>query len=178
MPYDVFLALARKICLATVELLPFRTNPDTGETEALLTQRPATDDFKWADKWHIPGTVVRAWSDTVPHDETIDFDAPDFNPDDTFGQVVNRLLKNELQGGVRLTDGPFLWGSRLRRGNRSLELTAMLHAGVEVVDPTQPLPAGQFFSVAELVEAQQKNFIVGHRWAIGKAAAAHAVAGL
>lgn len=174
LPYGVFVAIAGKIPLSTVEVVPLRQNPNTGNTEALLLQRPSTDAW-WANRWHIPGTAVRG-NDTVAHDDEIDFDDPLFDPLDSYRTPVERLMENELKGGVRLADGPHLSGARFRRGVRGPESTVMLLAGVEVVNAEQPLPAGRFFDVAELAaNPPDEGLVVGHAYAVARAAARYAI---
>lgn len=58
LPFDLFIALASKITMPTMELLPVRKGKN-GDIEVLLTQRPADDPY-WPNEWHIPGTVIRA----------------------------------------------------------------------------------------------------------------------
>lgn len=174
LPYDVFVAAAGKIPLSTVEVVPLRRNPETDRTEALLLQRPPTDQW-WANRWHIPGTVIRG-KDPVPHDDEIDFDDPSFDPLASYRSPVKRLMQNELRGGVVLTDGPFLSGARFRRGVRGPESTVMLFAGVEVADPAQPLPIGRFFDTAELAaNPPAEGLVVGHAYAVARAAAKNAI---
>ena len=174
LPYDVFVAGAGKFVLSTVEVSPIRRNPSTGRAEILLLQRPDTDQW-WANKWHIPGTAIRPGEEIV-HDDDIDFDDPSFDPVASYRGPVTRHTQEELKGGVTLTSGPFLHDARLRRGVRGRENSVMLHAGVEVVDPDQPLPAGQFFDIEDVVaHPPVEGLVVGHRFGIARAAAAFVI---
>jgi hypothetical protein len=174
LPYEVFVALASKITLSTVEVAPFRTNPDTGDTEVLLLQRPDNDAW-WPNQWHLPGTVIRG-NDEVPHDQDIDFDDPGFEPLDSYRSPVERLMREELKGGVALADGPYLHGARFRRGIRGRESTVMLSAGVEATGQDSSLPVGRFFAVEELLaQAPAEGLIVGHTFAVARAAASFAI---
>lgn len=175
LPYPVFVAGAGKFTLSTLEIAPLRHNPDTGRPEVLLLERPASDEW-WAHKWHIPGTAVRA-NDEVTPDEDIDFDDPNFDPVASYRAPIKRLTREELKGGVILSDGPHLFDARFRRGIRGPESTVMLYAGVEVADPSKPLPVGQFFDVEEVAaNPPGEGLVVGHRYAIARAAAAFAIA--
>jgi hypothetical protein len=174
LPLEVFAALAGRMSLSTVEVALLRRNSETGAAEILLLQRPDNDAW-WVGQWHLPGTVIRD-KDEVPYDDDIDFDDPGFEPIDSYRGPVERLMDNELKGGVVLADGPYLYGARFRRGVRGPESTVMLYAGVEVTDPDGALPVGRFFNVQELLaNPPDEGLIVGHAFAVARAAARYAI---
>ncbi|MGF7229342.1 MAG: hypothetical protein ACQR33_05160 [Candidatus Saccharibacteria bacterium] len=61
LPFPLFMAIARLVVFAIIEVVPVRRAAD-GTVEVLLTQRP-DDDPLWPSMWHNPGVVVLA-SDT------------------------------------------------------------------------------------------------------------------
>ncbi|HSW37369.1 MAG TPA: hypothetical protein VLG37_03320 [Candidatus Saccharimonadales bacterium] len=168
---ELFVEVARLMVLSTVELVPLRTNTNTGNVEALLTQRPADDPW-WAGQWHVPGTVISP-TDEVSHDDDIDFDDPKFDPIATYRTPIDRIVKGELQDGIRIVDKLWPLIARYRTGIRGHESTVMLWTEVEVAEGPQP-PVGQFFEATNISQNPPAGgLIVGHGFLIECAAAAY-----
>lgn len=145
-PYPVFLALAKKMPLATVEMVPLRTNPETGRTEVLLTQRPDWD--VWAGEWHVPGATIVA--DDEPHGPP--------TSTEQFADVYGRLLgqNGELKSGVKPTQWPptFL-RQEMRQTKRGPESSSVTYVEVE----GEPI-VGEYVPVGETIETDKP--IIGH----------------
>lgn len=158
-PLGLFTQLARLTVVSTVELVPLRSNPDTDTTEVLLLQRPNTDAW-WPNQWHVPGTVILP-TDTITHDEEIDFAQSSFRPSDSYSSTISRLIKDELNDTIYVPETPHLLEARHREGIRGHESTIMFWAGVEVV--TTVIPSGKFFSMTEVIEnPPEAGLVVGH----------------
>lgn len=61
LPFPLFMAIARLVVFAIVEVVPVRCTSN-GDVEVLLIQREA-DDQLWPSMWHNPGVVVLASDD-------------------------------------------------------------------------------------------------------------------
>lgn len=170
-PLELYTQLSRLTVMSTVELVPLRKDPETGRIQALLTQRPE-DDKWWPNQWHVPGSTILP-SDEVTDDDLIDFKNEDFNPLDSYRSPLDRIVAEELRGGIDIVEGPYLLEARHRAGIRGPESTVMFWAEVETVDGLV-LPVGQFFD-AEDIGAQSPvgGLIVGHAGLIERAAAAY-----
>ncbi len=132
--------------LPTVELVPLRTNPDTGQTEVLLTQRPAGDI--WAGEWHVPGAAVIA----------TDKASVEPGEGNQFGDAFGRLLgsNGELKAGVT----PTHWPPRelrpeLRMTRRGPEVSI-----VHFVEVDGEPKVGVFVPVGESVEAAAPSKVI------------------
>lgn len=156
-PFGLFKQFARLTFMSTAELTPVRTN-DSGETEVLLTQRPA-DDTWWPNQWHLAGSALIADDVTDTH-----------GPQD-YELFYRRLFANELPF-VTMTDGPHLFDAHPRLGIRGPEQTVFHFGEVEVTGELPPR-AG-FFIVRDVIEAPPEGgLIIGHGQTIAKAALAY-----
>jgi hypothetical protein len=165
-PYPVFIALGGVVVSSTLEVVPLRKSPINGNIEALLAQRPDSDEF-WPAQWHVTGSSLLV-TDGVEQDEDIDFDREDFDPIASYLNPAERLISNEFAGTVAVS-GLFLVEARFRRGLRSTESTVML--GGEVMPLQEHNIPGQFFEVNTLTaNPPAGGFIVGHPGLIRRAA--------
>lgn len=167
---ELFTELARLATMSTVELVPLKFSSSTERTEVLLLQRPATDPW-WPNQWHVPGTVISP-TDPIPQDEDIDFDDPDFNPVDSYGSSVARLIDKEFEGKIKVIHGPRFLEARYRAGKRGHDSTIMLWGGIENTDD---LPSSsQLFDVESVASRQTGiDLIVGHAGLVERAAQAY-----
>lgn len=169
-PLELFTQLARLTVISTVELVPLRSNPDTDATEVLLLQRPNTDDW-WPNQWHVPGTVVLP-TDTITHDNDIDFAQSSFRPSDSYSSTISRLIKAELGDTIYVPETPHLLEARHREGIRGHESTIMFWSAVEVV--SLAIPSGKFFPTMEVIEnPPEAGLVVGHADLVERAADAY-----
>ncbi len=145
LPQELFPVLVKLQTLATVELVPIRTNAQTGSIEVLLTQRPMNGSDPWAGEWHTPGTVLLA-SDTIT------------GPTD-FSQAFERLLgpDGELKSGVQMVEEPVFVAAERRMTRRGPEFSAIYVVRVEG-DPT----VGQFFDIAKFPQNVPERGVVEH----------------
>jgi hypothetical protein len=133
LPFDLFIALASKITMPTMELLPVRRS-ENGEVEVLLTQRPADDPY-WPNEWHIPGTVIRA-SDNEGTD---------------FLSGVERVMQNELHGTIKMIGKPQYVGMKFWDVARGRELDQIFYFETDAKDTD--VIEGKFFSADNLPES-------------------------
>lgn len=139
--YDVFLALAEKMVLTCIEVTPLRTNPKTGKTEVLLTQRPEGD--QWAGQWHVPGAVILSSDDANASPE-------EGGP---YKDVLARVLDGELSSSLRTIGVPKEMRTEFRDTPRSKELTVVTYVEVEGE------PATGVFVPVEDIENNSDNII-------------------
>ena len=143
-PLEIFIELARLVVLPTLEIIPLRKKPETGITEVLMTQRPATDPW-WPNLWHNPGTVLLA---TDPLQDKHDYSEPE-----------KRVFEGELQSAVTVVRGPFEIDIERRNCIRGQEIAVICWAEVS----GEPV-VGEYFALDELptdlVEHQVPSFLV------------------
>jgi len=131
LPQELFFAISHKTVLSSIELLPIRTN-SKGESEILLTKRPADDPY-WPNMWHIAGTILR------PTDQI-----------GNFSSAFSRLFGDEFEGQLEVIGIPqyacteFLDTGRGRVNDRVYF--------VEITSKEISFPSGKFFSPNELPE--------------------------
>jgi hypothetical protein len=138
LPYPVFEQIARLVALPIVEFIPLRHND--GETEVLLIERPADDQF-WPGMLHTPGTVIRA----TDHSEGKQENWPAFS----------RILEDELKGTT--VSPPHYVGSIFHRSKRGVEQAQLYW--VEVLDEPR---VGKFYPIEDLPKElmeSQRSFI-------------------
>lgn len=133
LPFDLFIAIASKVTVPTMELAPIRRGKN-GDIEVLLTQRPADDPY-WPDEWHMPGTVIRA-SDNEGTD---------------FSSGVERVLQDELHGTVRMLGEPKYVGMKFWEIPRGRELDQIFYFETDARD--EDVVEGKFFNVNNLPES-------------------------
>lgn len=133
LPQALFIAVAAKVTMPTMELVPVRQNQN-GDVEVLLTQRP-NDDPYWPSQWHMPGTIIRA-SDNEGTD---------------FSSGVERVLQNELHGTVHMIGKPRYIGMKFWDVARGRELDQVFYFETDAKD--EDVVEGQFFSVKNLPES-------------------------
>jgi hypothetical protein len=148
LPHDLFIAVAAKVTMPTMELVPVRLSGN-GEVEVLLTQRP-NDDPYWPNQWHMPGTVIRA-SDKEGTD---------------FSSGIERVLQNELHGTIRMIGEPKYAGMKFWDVARGRELDQIFYFETDAKD--EDVTEGQFFSVNNLPESTMSH----HKIMIPEVAAA------
>jgi hypothetical protein len=134
LPLAVFIEVARLTVTPVIEVVPINERSDGGLT-VLLTKRP-DDDPVWPRMWHTPGTVIRAY-------------------DDSIADGMTRLLTTELAN--RNAGKPQYVGHMLHQVLRGVEL-ALIH-WVQVEDDIE---VGTFFVPDDLVDSQ-RPFIA---WAV------------
>jgi len=137
LPFELFIALASKITMPTMELLPIR-RAENGDVEVLLTQRPADDPY-WPNEWHIPGTVIRA-SD---------------NEGTNFSSGVERVLQNELHGTIKMIGKPRSAGMKFWDVARGRELDQMFYFETNAKDAD--VVEGKFFPANNLPETTMSH---------------------
>lgn len=145
LPYPLFLRMAQLLTQATTELVPLRTNEDTGETEVLLTERPVGVGDPWEGEWHVPGTIL------LPTDELA-------HPKD-YTAAFGRLLGEggELKSGVRALREPVEVDTERRVTRRGPELSVIHY--VEVLGE----PAvGRFFGMNEFPHNVPEPGVIEH----------------
>lgn len=145
-PLPVFMALIEKNTLPTVEMVPLRTNPTTGRTEVLLTQRP--EDDPWSNEWHVPGSAI------LPMD--LKNQDPNWKTpyERTFGRLLN--ADGELRAGVKPTFWPPVeLRTEGRDTRRSTEVSIVHYVEVEG-EPT----VGMYVPVGETIEVPDPNMVV------------------
>lgn len=142
--YDVFLALAEKMVLTCIEVTPLRTNPETGKTEVLLTQRP--DGDQWAGQWHVPGAVILSSDDANASPE-------EGGP---YKDAIERVLGGELSNSLQPIGAPQEIRTEFRDTPRSKELTVVTYVEVEG-EPT----TGVFVPVEDI--EKNSNNIIEHQ---------------
>lgn len=129
LPFELFIAVAQKVTVPTMEVAPLRRTPD-GRVEILLTQRPADDPY-WPGGWHIPGTVIRA-TDT----------------EGGFSTGFERVLKDELHDAIRQVGEIKFAGMKFWDVKRGRELDMMHFFETDATD--EDVKVGQFFDVGQL----------------------------
>jgi hypothetical protein len=127
LPKEIFLAVAELVTTPTMEVAPLRVN-ENGQTEILLTQRPA-DDEHWPNGWHMPGTVIRSTDE-----------------EGSLTTGFNRVLQSELDEDVRPVAEPVFVGTKFWDVERGREFDQMYYIEVEANDETP----GQFFTADTL----------------------------
>lgn len=132
LPHDLFIAVAAKVTMPTMELVPVRQDKN-GEVEVLLTQRPDDDPY-WPSQWHMPGTVIRA-SDNEGTD---------------FSSGMERVLQNELYGTIRMIGEPQYAGMKFWNVLRGRELDQIFYFETDAKD--EDVVEGRFFSANNLPE--------------------------
>lgn len=137
MPLEIFRAIAEKTVMPAVELAIFRQNAE-GDSELLLTQRPA-DDPHWPNGWHLPGGILLATDE-----------------EGSFASIFTRTLEKELHGEVRLLSSPRFGTGRFQETNRGREMTHIYFAEAEYSQ--QPLTEGKFFAVEALPEGLLQHY--------------------
>lgn len=137
LPFDLFIALASKITMPTMELLPVRKGKN-GDIEVLLTQRPADDPY-WPNEWHIPGTVIRA-SDNAGTD---------------FSSGVERVMQNELHDTIKMIGKPQYVGMKFWDVARGRELDSIFYFETDAKD--EDVVEGKFFSGNNLPESTMSH---------------------
>ncbi len=122
--HELFVKLKEHTVSSNIELIPFRINPETEQTEVLLIKRSEDDDF-WHGEWHVPGTA--------------------FLPGENEHDAWERLFGEELQG-IERTEPTFITNhtQHVRRGTERVEIY-----WVEVLEEPKE---GQFFPVDKLPE--------------------------
>lgn len=148
-PLPVFNALIQKNTLPTVEMVPLRTNPETGRTEVLLTQRTLKDD-PWFGEWHVPGGAI------LP----MDLKNQDPNWKTPYQRSFDRLLNagGELKAGVKPTFWPPVeLRTEGRDTRRSTEVSIVHYVEVEG-EPT----VGVFVPVGETIEVPDGMQVIDH----------------
>jgi hypothetical protein len=133
LPHSLFIAVAAKVTMPTMELVPVRWNKD-GEVEVLLTQRPDDDPY-WPNQWHMPGTVIRA-SDNEGTD---------------FSSGMERVLQNELHGKIRMIGKPQYVGMKFWDVARGRELDQVFYFETDATD--EDVVEGKFFLANNLPES-------------------------
>ena len=129
LPLPIFLALAEKIVLPTLELAPLRLNK-IGTLEVLLTRRPADDPY-WPNGWHIPGSVLRATDE-----------------EGSYTSIFKRILEGELHGDLNVIGTPEHVTTRFHEVARGREIDQIYF--IEVENNMKPLTEGAFFAVDNL----------------------------
>lgn len=148
-PLPVFNALIQKNTLPTVEMVPLRTNPETGRTEVLLTQRTLEGD-PWFGEWHVPGGAI------LP----MDLKNQDPNWKTPYQRSFDRLLNagGELKAGVKPTFWPPVeLRTEGRDTRRSTEVSIVHYVEVEG-EPT----VGMFVPVGETIEVPEGMEVIDH----------------
>ncbi len=125
LPEPIFREVARLVTTPIVEVVPLHIGED-GKLQVLLTRRDANDPF-WANKFHVPGTVVLAT------DEKGEFL-------DAFG----RIFEGEL-GNITVTKKPVMFAHSHRETARGSEVAFLYWALVE----GEPVN-GRYFDVEDL----------------------------
>lgn len=129
LPFPLFMAIARLVVFAIIEVVPVRRTSD-GTIEVLLTQREPDDEL-WPSMWHNPGVVVLA-SDTPG----------------SFKDPFDRILHKEL-GVTDATLTPVFVDISFHPTKRGTD-AAMVHY-VELPDDFVP-QEGAFFAIDNLPE--------------------------
>jgi len=130
LPEELFLAVAEKVTMPTMEVAPVRRTAND-RVEVLLTQRPANDPY-WPNGWHIPGTVIRSTD----------------NEGTDFLSGVNRVLEGELKGVVRMKGELQYVGMKFWDVARGRELDQLFYFETDTKD--EELMEGRFFSTDNL----------------------------
>ena len=119
----------------------------------------------------MPGTVIFPTDEVAPDNE-IEF-SEEFNPTASYQKPIERVVQNELKGGVKITEGPYLLEARYRSGIRGHESTVMHWAGVETEGGQEP-PVGRFFEAKDISKTPpREGLIVGHAGLVERAANAY-----
>ncbi len=126
LPLPLFKEVSRLMVINTVEVVLIQPEDDL---KVLLTKRPPTDPW-WANKLHIPGSVVLP---TDPVDGVSDFSG-----------TINRILDNELAGSVKVVDTINFLEPQRRVGPRGHEATTVHWAEASVSEELLPDSAGLF----------------------------------
>ena len=150
-PLDVFLAMAEKMVLTCIEVAPLRTNPETGRTEVLLTQRPE-EDVTWVGQWHVPGAVILSSDDN----------SRSTKEGGPYKDAVDRVFGGELNNSIRPISPQVEMYTEFRDTPRSKELTVVTYFEVE----GEPI-VGAFFPIGDTIEGvpgkvidHQNKFII------------------
>jgi len=133
LPFELFIAVASKVTVPTMEVAPLRRTSD-GNVEVLLTKRPVDDPY-WPGGWHLTGTVIRA----------NDKEGTDFS------SGVERVLRDELHGAVKPIDGIKYAGMKFWDVKRGRELDQMFYFETKATDTD--VREGKFFNVNSLPES-------------------------
>lgn len=132
LPFDLFIAIAAKVTVPTMEVVPLRRNGD--KLEILLTQRPEDDPY-WPSGWHMTGTVIRA----------NDAEGTDFS------SGIQRVLRDELHGTVTPLGEIKFAGMKFWDVARGRELDRMFYFETDARD--EDVQGGKFFDVDNLPES-------------------------
>lgn len=131
LPFELFIAVAAKITMPTMEVAPLRKNGD--KLEVLMTQRPADDPY-WPSGWHLTGTVIRA----------------NDNEGADFASCFERVLRDELHNTIHPLDEMHYVGMKFWDVKRGRELDQMFYFETNARD--EDVREGAFFDVENLPE--------------------------
>lgn len=132
LPFELFIAIAAKVTVPTMEVAPLRRNGE--RIEVLMTKRPDDDPY-WPGGWHLTGTVIRA----------NDAEGTDFS------SGIERVLRDELHGTITPVGKVRYAGMKFWDVKRGRELDQMFYFETDATD--EDVKEGQFFDVEDLPDS-------------------------